>query len=351
MWVKPTKKDFFDRLSLLFVNGGRREMDDNYEKILWEGYGLHFLGGNRVRTGYLCKTEKGILEVRKSITPPKQILFEHDIKEHLLKQGFCVSKFLCSQQGLPYYTWEGNHYTVENAVESEAFNEEETQTFIIGAKLLAKLHKALNGLYSPSGYFSGKNRLEIYEKRRIELLKIKKRIEKQSSYTPLDLLVKQQFPYYMEKIEEAKQLFLEINYSEAIHTAEKQKTICHNIFKGENIRQNKNGIWITGLSKCTYDHNMVDLVMYFRRFLKKQDCDIATAEKMLSAYESENTLSVSYQKMLLALFIYPEKFLSLCNEYYNKRRVCVSPAMLERMERCIASIEKNEKMEQWLKTL
>ena len=53
-------------------------MDDNYEKILWEGYGLHFLGGNRVRTGYLCKTEKGILEVRKSITPSKQILFEHD---------------------------------------------------------------------------------------------------------------------------------------------------------------------------------------------------------------------------------------------------------------------------------
>ncbi len=324
-------------------------MDDNYEKILWEGYGLHFLGGNRIRTGYLCKTEQGIFEVRKSIAPLKQILFEHDIREHLAQQGFYVSQFLCTQQKLPYYSWEGNHYTVENAIEAEPLDEEEKQTFIIGAKLLAKLHKALNGFYSSFGYFSGKNRLEIYEKRRIELLKIKKRIEKQSSYTPLDLLVKQQFPYYMEKIEQAKQLFLEINYQKAIYHTEKQRTICHNVFKGENIRQNAQGILLTGLSKCTYDHNMVDFVMYFRRFLKKQDCDIATAEKMLSAYESENPLPLSYKKMLLALFIYPEKFLSLCNEYYNKRYV--SPAMLEKMQRCIASIEKNEIMEKWLKTL
>ena len=70
-------------------------MDDNYEKILWEGYGLHFLGGNRIRTGYLCKTEQGIFEVRKSIAPLKQILFEHDIREHLAQQGFYVSQFLC----------------------------------------------------------------------------------------------------------------------------------------------------------------------------------------------------------------------------------------------------------------
>lgn len=245
-------------------------MDDNYEKILWEGYGLHFLGGNRIRTGYLCKTEQGIFEVRKSIAPLKQILFEHDIREHLAQQGFYVSQFLCTQQKLPYYSWEGNHYTVENAIEAEPLDEEEKQTFIIGAKLLAKLHKALNGFYSSFGYFSGKNRLEIYEKRRIELLKIKKRIEKQSSYTPLDLLVKQQFPYYMEKIEQAKQLFLEINYQKAIYHTEKQRTICHNVFKGENIRQNAQGILLTGLSKCTYDHNMVDFVMYFRRFLKNR---------------------------------------------------------------------------------
>ena len=45
-----------------------REMEYNYEKILWEGYGLRFYGGNRIRTGYLCKTDKGLLEIRKILS-------------------------------------------------------------------------------------------------------------------------------------------------------------------------------------------------------------------------------------------------------------------------------------------
>ena len=131
-----------------------------------------------------------------------------------------------------------------------------------------------------------------------------------------------------------------------------QKTICHNAFKGENIRQDENGnLLVTGFSKCTYDSNMVDLAMYFRRYLKKQQWDIEVIQKMFYAYVSENTLSLQDKKILLALFIYPEKFLSLCNEYYNKRRVCVSPAMLERMEVCIAGIDSNEKMIKWLETI
>ena len=168
----------------------------------------------------------------------------------------------------------------------------------------------------------------------------------------MDLLVKQKFPYYIEKIEQAKQLFLEVNYKNEIKQVEAQKVVCHNAFKGENIRQNEKGdIYVTGFSKCSYDTHMVDLAMYFRRFLKKQQWDSKIIEQMFCAYESENALTVQDKKILLALFIYPEKFLSLCNEYYNKRQVCVSPAMLERMENCIAGIEKNEKMIKWLQTI
>lgn len=31
------------------------------------------------------------------------------------------------------------------------------------------------------------------------------------------------------------------------------------------------------------------------------------------------------------MLLYPEKFLRLINEYYNRRRTCVSPAMRERL--------------------
>ncbi|MCI9354378.1 MAG: hypothetical protein HFE58_06180 [Firmicutes bacterium] len=328
-------------------------MEYNYEKILWEGYGLRFYGGNRIRTGYLCKTDKGLLEIRKNTSHKKQILFEYDIKEHLYQKGFCnINRLEISQQGLPYYTWEENDYIVEKAVETEPLEEEEKQTFVIGAKTLAKLHNVAKGLNSTAGYFAVKNRLKIYEKRRIELLKIKKRIEKQGGYSALDLLVKQNYNYYIEKIEQANELFLEAEYEKEMKRVEQQKTVCHNAFKGENIRKDEKGnVFVTGFSKCTYDNTIVDLAMYFKRFLKKQQWDVETVENMFSVYHNENPLSLQDKKMLLALFIYPEKFLSLCNEYYNKRRVCVSPAMLERMEVCIAGIEKNEKMIKWLQTI
>ena len=328
-------------------------MEDNYDKILWEGYGLRFLGGNRIRTGYLCKTDIGLLEIRKSNSQKKRILFEHDIKEYLYQKGFHhINRFIMTQTALPYYTWEENDYVVEKALETQHLEEDDKQTFLTGAKLLGKLHNAVKGLNSAAGYFTAKNRLEVYEKRRIELLKIKKRIEKQSSYSSLDLMIKQKFAYYIEKIEQSKKLFLEADYEKIVETVSKQKTICHNAFKGENIRQDENGnLLVTGFSKCTYDSNMVDLAMYFRRYLKKQQWDIEVVEKMFYAYASENTLSLQDKKILLALFIYPEKFLSLCNEYYNKRRVCVSPAMLERMEVCIAGIDSNEKMIKWLETI
>jgi hypothetical protein len=40
------------------------------------------------------------------------------------------------------------------------------------------------------------------------------------------------------------------------------------------------------------------------------------------------------------MLLYPEKFLRLVNEYYNKRRACVSPAMGERLA-AAALEEKN----------
>ena len=45
--------------------------------------------------------------------------------------------------------------------------------------------------------------------------------------------------------------------------------------------------------------------------------------------------------ILQGMLIYPEKFLRLVNEYYNKRRACVSPAMQERLAAAAKEEEKD----------
>ena len=115
-------------------------MEENYEKILWEGYGLHFLGGNRIRTGYLCKTDKQMVEIRKVNTQKNHILFEYALKQHLIKKDFChISTFLITKENLPYYMVEKDCYVAERPLEAQPLAEEEKQTFILGAKTLSML--------------------------------------------------------------------------------------------------------------------------------------------------------------------------------------------------------------------
>ena len=40
-------------------------MEDIYEKILWDGYGLRYRGGSRTRSGLVCRTDAGLRELKK----------------------------------------------------------------------------------------------------------------------------------------------------------------------------------------------------------------------------------------------------------------------------------------------
>ncbi len=56
------------------------------------------------------------------------------------------------------------------------------------------------------------------------MLKIKKKNNrKQGGYSALDLLVKQNYNYYIEKIEQANELFLEAEYEKEMKRVEQQK--------------------------------------------------------------------------------------------------------------------------------
>lgn len=52
---------------------------------------------------------------------------------------------------------------------------------------------------------------------------------------------------------------------------------------------------------------------------------------MLESYGRHCPLSEKDVTILQGMLVYPEKFLRLINEYYNRRRACVSPAMQERL--------------------
>lgn len=330
-------------------------MEENYGKILGEGYGLRYYGGNRIRSGFLCKTNAGLREIKNASPKKESIQFEHDVKEHLYHKGFRhISRFCLSCDGRPYFQTEKNTFVLERPVEGQPMEEGQNDTFLQGVTGLAKLHKAGIGVQSAAQCSNLRQLPSLCQRRKCELLRIKKRIDKQGSYGALDVLLLQNFGYYIERIEMAEALFQTLGYEEAMKNAEDSRAICHNAFKGENLRRNDKGeIFITGFGKCAYDSPMTDLAAYLRRCIKKSeaaDLGMATAMRMVTAYQEVLPMHEGDMAALLGILHYPDKFLRLINEYYNKRQVCVSPAMRERLQSCIASQKKNDELIKQLKS-
>lgn len=78
-------------------------MEDTYGKILWEGYGLKYYGGTRTRTGLICKTDVGLRELKKARSRREDLLFAHEVKTCLYRNGFsALSLFYTAQDGQPF---------------------------------------------------------------------------------------------------------------------------------------------------------------------------------------------------------------------------------------------------------
>lgn len=328
-------------------------MEDIYGKILWEGYGLKYYGGTRTRTGLVCKTDVGLRELKKARVSQREILFAHDVKKNLYRNGFSqLCLFYTTLEGQPFFVRDGVCYLMEDAMPSQNLEEEEGETFVKGAALMAKMHRLSAGCHSAYGIWD-KNRLPAYfEKRQSELAKIKRRVDKKSAYTAVDLAVLRHYGRFMAQAKEAEALLLSADYENMAEKAQQAGVFCHNSFKGDHLRQREDGvIFIGGFEGCTADLPIMDLAAYLRRFMRKSTGKKQDLARILESYEQERALSQGEKALLLAMSVFPDRFMRLMNETYNKRQVCVSSAMEERVKEVLHEEEECLLLRQELEAL
>ena len=317
-------------------------MEDINEKILWEGYGLRFRGGTRTRTGLICRTDMGLRELKKPRGSLESIRLAFDVKERLRENGFRrISRFALTTEGEPFYRHDGVLYTLEDVMPAEVLAEESEDAFIRGAKTLGQMHRAAQGLRSEAARWDRERLPKRYAKRQGEMAKIRRRNDKRGNYDAIDLLLLRHYDTFMAQAGEAAALLEKGGYSAAADRAEQEGAFCHNAYKGEALRLGDKGeIFVGSFDKCSSELPLADLSCYLRRYWKKTGGSAHGVWEMLEEYGRHMPLSESDLTILQGMLLYPEKFLRLVNEYYNKRRACVSPAMGERLA-AAAQEEKN----------
>lgn len=314
-------------------------MEDINARVLLEGYGIRLAYAGRGRGSFVCKTDRGMKELRKYHGEERALLFENAVREYLIKNGFRqTAPWIKTVKGDCYYVCDGAPYVLEEYFEGDAADLQDSVQLLEAAETLANLHRASVGMKNTQKSVGAGRLPEIYNRRYAELCRIKKRIGAQGNWSAIDMLVWKNVPDCLRKIKQASALLEEADYHQECL---KNSVICHNMYKGDNIRKkNAGGLYITGFLRCGQDIAVADVSDFIRRYVKKADADRETVEKILETYGSVREITKTDKKLLLAMLTYPYKFVKLCNEYYNKRRVYVSDAMLQKMERCILQQER-----------
>ena len=320
-------------------------MDGVYAKTLYQGYGLKAYNISRSKTGYICKTDKGLRELKKYNFDEEAVLFEQGLREHVAKNNFKgVFPFEYTNDGLPYCDMEGERYVLEKYMIYEPADMSYTEDAAAAAKTLALFSKATEGYEGNINKSNIGKAYDVYSKRYFEFAKIRRKISRQNSYSPMDLIVIKNFDYISSLALSSLEMLEKGGYKNLCQEAETKKTVCHNMYKGENIRKTISGIYITGISKCAYDNRLTDLAEYIRRYLKYENTSEDSVKKVVEAYENIYPLSTEERNVLQAMVRFPYKFLKIINENYNKRRAYISLAAVDKLEECINIYKRSEKI-------
>ena len=161
-------------------------MEEIYEKIMREGYGLQLRHGTRTRTGLVCRTDRGLCELKKPRGSTDSLRLAFDVKKRLRENGFAnISRCYPTLEGEPFYRQDGTLYILEDVLPQGTLAEDSVETFLQGAETLGEMHAAAKGLASEAAHWE-KNRLpQLYAKRRSELAKVRRRNDKRGRMTRL----------------------------------------------------------------------------------------------------------------------------------------------------------------------
>ncbi|MBR5468165.1 MAG: hypothetical protein IKU80_02920, partial [Firmicutes bacterium] len=185
-----------------------------------------------------------------------------------------------------------------------------------------------------------------YEKRILQFKRIRKRIKKNGTYDKADMLIKEYYDYYLNRAETAVKMLEESDYMALSDEARNKKTFCHNSFKGDNIKtDSKTGMmYVDNFGKAAYDVCVTDLAYYIRQIIKKEGTEKGHIRDVIDAYKDETEFDEMQKKLNCAMIVFPWKFMNLCNEYHNKRKAFTFDASVQRLERCVKSVEKEEEI-------
>ena len=198
---------------------------------------------------------------------------------------------------------------------------------------LAFLHKVSSSIEEiPFENLKTETTSHLFERKNRELRSIRKFIGKVHGKNDFELLYMNCFDSFYK---EASLLKAEADL------ADTDCGMCHGAYHYHNVLiLSDYSVATVNFESLCYQPYLLDLYLFLRKTLEKNHYNYAFFEAGISGYSIYRRLTEKDFLFLYLLFLYPEKFWKISNQYYNHRKSWIPPRTLEKLQKVLAQNEE-----------
>ncbi len=292
------------------------------DKEISEKYSFEVKGCTPYKNFFILNTSKGRKILKKTILSKERIQFIHEVKEHLVSNGFTrLDRYICNNEGNPYFFAGKNFYTITDYLEGVECNFDSSEEVVKSTKLLAEFHKATRGFEATSGIITRDELGKLpqsFEKRLEEIKKLKKVALKEKNR--FDYLFLEYYDYFYQLGDSViKQISCQ-TYNDLVDITRKEGILCHHDFTHCNILNTGEELHLINFEYCCFEVKVYDIANFLRRKMRKCNWNINEAKIIIDEYRKIEDINNEEFYILKLILKFPQKFWRVINKYYNSKR-------------------------------
>ena len=311
-------------------------MSEKYKELL-EQYAVKVLSTFRSRGTFQCETEQGLALLKEYHGSLQKLALEYEWKEKLANAGFLTTDryFLTKEESLVTYDRYRTPFVLKHYFKGRECDCRNLSDVAASCRNLAFLHKVSSIEEIPFENLKTETTSHLFERKNRELRSIRKFIGKVRGKNDFELLYMDCFDSFYK---EASHALAHLLKAEA-DLANTDCGMCHGAYHYHNVLILPDySVATVNFESLCYQPYLLDLYLFLRKTLEKNHYDYA--------YSIYRHLTEKDFLFLYLLFLYPEKFWKISNQYYNHRKSWIPPRTLEKLQKVLA---QNEERHSFLK--
>ncbi|MGE5330076.1 MAG: CotS family spore coat protein [Deltaproteobacteria bacterium] len=273
----------------------------------------------------MCKvfTPKGQICIKKVGYGIDRLIFIHNAKEYLVKNGFIyIDRFYLSPEGNPYIVFNDEIFVAIDWINGKECDFKKQEDVKITTETLANFHNGIEGYLPPAGI---KLRDELGQlpstltKRSEELLRLKKVAQK--SRNRFDFLFIDNVDFFIERSYSSIEIIYSPAYLKIVQKAKEKREYCHRDYSFHNLTfDGSENLHLQNFDYLCSEVRIYDIASFLRKIMGEYNWNVDIALQVLNWYDTISKIDNEEMDVLIALMEFPQKFWRIANRYYNSRR-------------------------------